>query len=56
LKKMGRIVYPEKNYQKISPRIEKVLDASKVAVLMTNGDLGGQYEILKNNIQKSSTT
>ncbi|MEJ2535715.1 MAG: Mur ligase family protein [Calditrichia bacterium] len=56
LKKMGRTVYPEENYQEISPRIKKVLDASKVAVLMTNGDLGGQYQILKNNIQKSSTT
>ena len=56
LKKMGRIVYPEENYQEIPLRIKKVLDASKVAVLMTNGDLGGQYQILKNNIQKFSTT
>ena len=56
LKKMGRTVYPEENYQEIPLRIKKVLDASKVAVLMTNGDLGGQYEILKNNIQKFSTT
>ncbi len=56
LKKGGRIVYLEENYQEIFPRIKKVLDKSKIAVLMTNGNLGGQYEILKNKIQKSTAT
>jgi len=53
LRKKGRVVYLEEIYQEIFPKLKKIIDESMVVVLLTNGNLGGQYEILKNNIQKS---
>lgn len=48
LERKGKKVSILKSYDEIIPRILKILDSSQVAILMTNGNLGGQYEKLKN--------
>lgn len=45
---LGKQVFILDEYQNIWKYIPKLLDENSVAVLLTNGDLGGEYEKLRN--------
>ncbi|MEJ2050548.1 MAG: hypothetical protein P8Y60_12055 [Calditrichota bacterium] len=47
-----RTVYLVENYEEIIPRLKNILNNSMVAVLLTNGDVGGQYEKMRKLISK----
>ena len=48
----NRTVYLLENYEEIIPSLKNILDNSMVSVLLTNGDVGGQYGNMRKLISK----
>jgi UDP-N-acetylmuramate: L-alanyl-gamma-D-glutamyl-meso-diaminopimelate ligase len=54
IKSLGKKVFILNEYQTIWKYIPKLLDNNSVLVLLTNGNLGGEYQKLRNSVKKTN--